>query len=97
MAVQPIEAVARQHGAERCRHRNASFRIETEHVVGHEPVHFAPRRFAGAKHRLPNVFALCGTSTSVPLAIVGINGLPWAIMVVNGAPATPHRSSKCLD
>src|SRR5690349_11105799 len=78
IAIEPIEAIARQYRSERCRYRNASLGIETEHVVGHELVHLAPRAIRAL---CPNC-AMC--AATVAASAMGSNGLSWAIMVVNG-------------
>ena len=47
IAIKAIETVARQYGTEWRRHRDATLGIETQHIMGHKPVHLAPRRAAG--------------------------------------------------
>ena len=43
MTVKAFEAVARENGTERGRHRNTAFGVQAEHVVGHKAVHCAAR------------------------------------------------------
>jgi hypothetical protein len=51
--------------------------------MGHELVHLAPRRKAGVIRALGSNFAICAANWA-PVVVVGIDGLSWAIMVVNG-------------
>src|SRR5579864_2390362 len=97
IAVQAVEAVARQHRAERRRHRNATFGIETQHVMGHKPVHLAPPRAAdsnlaaapaGQRPGHPRHTRRGPDRSSGPPTFVRTNGLSWDNMVVNGPAAS---------
>src|SRR5579862_3795086 len=91
IAVQAVEAVARQHGAKRRRHRDATLGIETQHVMGHKPVPPAPRRVAGPS-ATPTAFPpvpprpprLGPDLISGSPAFVGTNVLSKLNMGVNG-------------
>src|SRR5579862_2634802 len=102
IAVQAVEAVARQHGAKRRRHRDATLGIETQHVMGHKPVHLAPRRAADRSATLTGLRPVHPRHPrrgpdriSGSPAFVGANGLSWANMGVNG-PA-PIETAAPLD
>src|SRR5579862_8654395 len=91
IAVQAVEAVARQNAAKRRRNRNATLGIETQHVMGHKPVHLAPRRVAdrsatptGLRPVHPRHPRRGPDRISGSPAFVGTNGLSWVNMGVNG-------------
>ncbi len=41
ITIEPVEAVAPQHRAKRCRHRYAPFGVQPQHVMGHKAIHLA--------------------------------------------------------
>ena len=73
ITIESVEAVARQHCAKECRHGYAPLGVEPQHVMGDEAVHFALRHAGGP---LRKALAL--------RPFLGLNGLSWDNMGVNG-------------
>src|SRR5580693_10339153 len=104
MAIKAIETVARQHGAERRRHRDATLGIETQHVMGHKPVHLASRRAAdlsatptGLRPAHPRHSQRGPGRISGSQPMVGMNGLSWDNMGVNGPAPTEAAAPLATD
>ena len=80
IAIETVEAVACQHRAEGSRHRNAALGVQTEHVVGHEAVHLAPRR--AASHEGAAALAAISRRSALPpplrpQAVPGVASQLW--------------------
>src|SRR5262249_8916636 len=75
VAVEAIEAVARQNSAECRRYRDAPLRVEPQRGVGHEAVHL---------HSTPTGYTPIPGVTAGCTMLLGFNGLTWAFVGVNG-------------
>ena len=98
IAIESVEAVARQHRAVGGRDRDASLRVEAQGVVRDEPIHsraqspVPPRRFSAESH--PGALEGRAAQTrprSPSRQRLGIFGISWDLMVVKRRPRAPQR------